>query len=111
MNLLHLLDQSLIGRSDDPALEWQRRIFTFGELDARSNRVAHALQQRGFAKGDRLCVYLPNRNVLRGADRARTRDLRRDRPAVNRLPERARRTEAISVPRGSERTRITEDTF
>ena len=64
LNLLHLLDQSLAGRKDEAALEWQRRVYTFGELDARSNRVAHALQQRGFAKGDRLCVYLPNRIEL-----------------------------------------------
>ena len=64
MNLLHLFDQSLVLRSDRPALEWQRRTFTFGEIDARSNRVAHALVARGFVKGDRLCVYLANRVEL-----------------------------------------------
>lgn len=60
MNLLHLLDQSLAGRRDRPALEWQGRTYTFGEIEARSNRTAHALASRGFVKGDRLCVYLPN---------------------------------------------------
>ncbi|HSP33355.1 MAG TPA: AMP-binding protein, partial [Thermoanaerobaculia bacterium] len=61
MNLLHLLDQSLAGRRDDPAVEWEGRTFSFGEIEARSNRVAHALIARGLTKGDRLCVYLPNR--------------------------------------------------
>ena len=64
MNLLHLFDQSLVARRENAALEWQGRAFTFGELEARSNRVAHALIDRGFRKGDRLCVYLANRVEL-----------------------------------------------
>src|SRR6266550_1213851 len=60
MNLLHLFDLSLIARADSPALEWQGRTYTFGELEARSNRAAHALLARGFTKGDRLGVYLAN---------------------------------------------------
>jgi len=60
MNLLHLFDHSLIARAGAPALEWQGRTWTFGELEARSNRVAHALLARGYAKGDRLGVYLAN---------------------------------------------------
>src|SRR4051794_3395841 len=60
MNLLQLFDLSLIARADQPALEWQGRTWTFGELEARSNRVAHALLARGYAKSDRLGVYLPN---------------------------------------------------
>jgi malonyl-CoA/methylmalonyl-CoA synthetase len=64
VNLLHLLDHTLIARGDTDALEWQGRTFTFGELETRSNRVANALARRGFAKGDRLCVYLANRVEL-----------------------------------------------
>ena len=60
MNLTHLFDLSLVGRRDAVALEWQGREYTFGEIDARSNRVAHLLLDRGLAKGDRLCVYLVN---------------------------------------------------
>lgn len=60
MNLCQLFDLSLRGRSDSPALEFQGRPYTFGELDARSNRVAHLLLKRGFSSGDRLCVYLAN---------------------------------------------------
>jgi malonyl-CoA/methylmalonyl-CoA synthetase len=64
MNLLHLFSLSLTARADDVALEWVGESYTFGELEARSNRVAHALAARGFVKGDRLCVYLANRVEL-----------------------------------------------
>ena len=64
MNLLHLLDHSLIARRDETALEWMGETFTFGDLEARSNRVANALRARGFVKGDRLCVHLANRIEL-----------------------------------------------
>jgi len=66
VNLLHLFDLSLVLRRDEVALEWQGGEFTFGEIERRSNRVAHALRARGLAKGDRLCVYLGNRIELIG---------------------------------------------
>ncbi len=65
MNLVDLFDQSLLRRADTAALEWQtsqgsmqRR--TFGDVEHRSNQVAHALVSRGVSAGDRLCVYLRN---------------------------------------------------
>ena len=61
MHLLHLFDLSLQLRAGHPALEWEGRTYTFAELETRSNRVAHGLRERGFVKGDRLCVYLANR--------------------------------------------------
>lgn len=60
MNLTQLFDLSLAGRSGETALQWQGREYTFGEIDARSNRMARALAARGLAAGDRLCVYLAN---------------------------------------------------
>ncbi|HEX8412148.1 MAG TPA: AMP-binding protein, partial [Thermoanaerobaculia bacterium] len=60
MNLLHLFDLSLVARAEQPALEWKGRVYTFGELETRSNRVAHALVARGFVKADRLCVQMAN---------------------------------------------------
>ena len=60
MTLLELFDPSLIGRRDAIALEFQGATYTFGDLDARSNRVAQLLQARGLKSGDRLCVYLAN---------------------------------------------------
>jgi malonyl-CoA/methylmalonyl-CoA synthetase len=60
LNLSNLFDSSLIGRRDKVALEFQGREFTFGEIESRSNRLAHALVARGMGTGDRLCVYLVN---------------------------------------------------
>lgn len=60
MTLPELFDLSLAGRRDQPALEWDRT-YTFGEIDARANRMARALARRGIGAGDRLCVYLANR--------------------------------------------------
>ena len=60
MNLLHLFDLSLVGRATDAALEFGGVTYTFGEMDARSNRLAGLLHRRGLATGDRLCVYLVN---------------------------------------------------
>ena len=64
MNLLHLFDLFLVGRAERPALEWAGETYTFADVERRSNRVARALQARGFAKGDRLCVHLANRIEL-----------------------------------------------
>ena len=66
MQLGDLFDLSLVGRRDHVALEHEDahgsvRALTFGELDARANRTAHALAARGLARGDRLCVHLANR--------------------------------------------------
>jgi malonyl-CoA/methylmalonyl-CoA synthetase len=60
MNLLDLFDLSLIGRRDEPALEFEGATFTFGEIDSRASRMAQALRERGIGPGDRLCVYLAN---------------------------------------------------
>ena len=60
MNLAQLFDLSLIGRRDTPALEFQGATYTFGDVDARSNRLAQLLALRGLRTGDRLCVYLAN---------------------------------------------------
>jgi malonyl-CoA/methylmalonyl-CoA synthetase len=57
---MHLFDLSLLGRRDNEALEFAGSTFTFGELDVRSNRLAHLLLRRGLKSGDRLCCYLAN---------------------------------------------------
>jgi malonyl-CoA/methylmalonyl-CoA synthetase len=59
MTLPQLFDFSLVSRRDAVALEWDRE-YTFGEIDQRAARMAHALAGRGLQPGDRLCVYLPN---------------------------------------------------
>jgi malonyl-CoA/methylmalonyl-CoA synthetase len=60
MTLLDLFDLSLLGRAADAGLEFENLTLTFGEIEARSNRMARLFRERGLAAGDRLCVYLPN---------------------------------------------------
>lgn len=60
MTLTDLFDLSLRGRRDTVGLEFGGTAFTFGDIDARSNRLAQLLARRGLAAGDRLCVYLAN---------------------------------------------------
>src|SRR5580658_4910872 len=60
MNLTQLFDLSFIGRRNEAALEFSGNIFTFGEIDERSNRMAALFEARGLKRGDRLCVYLAN---------------------------------------------------
>ena len=65
MQLGDLFDLSLLGRRDSIGLEYDTpdgvRAITFGEIDVRANRMAHALAARGLTRGDRLCVHLANR--------------------------------------------------
>src|SRR5215204_1106351 len=65
MQIGDLFDLSLIGRRDSVALEYDApdgvHTLTFGDLDARANRMAQALAARGISRGDRLCVHLANR--------------------------------------------------
>jgi len=60
LNLLHLFDLSLTARRDQPALEFAGNTYTFGDIEARSNRLAQLLTRRGLKTGDRLCIYLAN---------------------------------------------------
>ncbi len=60
MNLTTLFDLSFQNRRDDVALEFGGEQLTFGQIDARSNRMAQLLASRGLRAGDRLCVYLAN---------------------------------------------------
>src|SRR5687767_13609836 len=66
MHLTSLFDLSLLGRAGRVALEHvdadgQSHALTFGQVEARANRMAHELASRGLARGDRLCVHLANR--------------------------------------------------
>lgn len=60
MNLIQLFNLSLKERKDKPALEFLGVSYTFGELDHRSNQMAHVLLTRGLKEGDRLGLYLEN---------------------------------------------------
>ncbi|HKC88709.1 MAG TPA: AMP-binding protein, partial [Blastocatellia bacterium] len=66
MQLTDIFDLSLKGRASAEALEYDCAdgsvaTITFGELDARSDRIARLITSRGLARGDRLCFFMPNR--------------------------------------------------
>lgn len=65
MQLTDLFDLSLLGRAAASALAYDAAdglmaTLTFGELEARSNRVARLLVARGLGRGDRLGLFMPN---------------------------------------------------
>ena len=66
MQLTDLFNLSLLGRAATQAVTFDQidgttATLTFGELDARSNRLARMLTARGLTRGDRLGFFLPNR--------------------------------------------------
>src|SRR5436190_19444952 len=61
MSLPELFAPTFRDRAHAVALEWACQEYTFGDLDARANRMAAALAARGLAQGDRLALQIPNR--------------------------------------------------
>src|SRR5579862_1723971 len=65
MDLTSLFDRSLTDRAESVGLEYTDpsglRALTFGEIESRANRMANELSAQGLARGDRLCLHLPNR--------------------------------------------------
>ena len=47
--------------ADKPALVFEGRTLTFGELNSRVNRLAGALSRRGVVRGDKVAVLMLNR--------------------------------------------------
>jgi len=65
VQLIDLFNATLRGQRDDVAIEFDTAsglvaTLTFGDLDARSNRLARTLIEQGLTRGDRLAVYLSN---------------------------------------------------
>ncbi len=60
MKLATLLAQNARRYPDKVALVCADRRLTFGELDARGDRLANALAERGIGCGDRVALAMPN---------------------------------------------------
>src|SRR5688500_16241164 len=116
MSLLDLYDLSLRGRGDADALEVEEpdgsvRALTFGELEHRSNRLAHVLRARGLRCGDRIAFCLVNRlavihlwlaAVTTAAIVVPVYVLYRDRDSAHILADAAPRAEITSRDRAAE---------
>jgi amino acid adenylation domain-containing protein len=57
--LQQLLQQSAARFPEKMAVWARERSINYGELEARSNQLAHLLQQHGVRKGDRVGIYFP----------------------------------------------------
>lgn len=73
MTLDQLFRPTFQDRHAEPALLWENRTYTFGEIDRLAHALAANLAQRGLRQGDRLCVYLPNSLTFVGLFLACTR--------------------------------------
>ena len=69
-------------RPDAPALEFDGRTITFGELDARSNQLAQALAAAGVGSGDRVAFLDKNGPEFFEVD-VRAREAQRGERGVN----------------------------
>jgi long-chain acyl-CoA synthetase len=56
----HFLEQSAARSPDKVALVCGERRLTYHEIDAMANRLAHAFQEKGVQRGDRVLLFLPN---------------------------------------------------
>ena len=60
MNLQMLFEPSLVRRADRLGLEFQGNHYTFGQIERRSNQLAHRFLAEGLAPGDRVAAYVAN---------------------------------------------------
>ena len=62
MNVGNWLTKWALLTPDKPAVIFEGRSFSYRELNERTNRVAHLLQDMGVKEGDRAGVLLQNSN-------------------------------------------------
>src|ERR1700760_370353 len=60
MQIGALIRKAALHHRDTPCLVEGRRVVSFREFDALTDRLGNALLERGFAPGDRVGVLLPN---------------------------------------------------
>ena len=58
--LQHFLIETAISHSDYLAITLNDVDITYGELNKKVNKFAHALTKKGVKKGDRVCLLLVN---------------------------------------------------
>jgi long-chain acyl-CoA synthetase len=61
MNLSEIVDRFALDTPDHPALVFEERVFTYGELLRSINRLSNALVKAGVQENDRIMTLLGNR--------------------------------------------------
>jgi len=56
-----LVEQQAQRAPDAPAIRFEGRVLSYGELDAAASRVAHWARSQGIAQGDVVALFLENR--------------------------------------------------
>ncbi|MFA7504591.1 MAG: AMP-binding protein [Burkholderiaceae bacterium] len=60
MNIASALRNRAVSTPGHPAILFEGTALGYGELDARSSQLAHAMAARGIVAGDRVALFLPN---------------------------------------------------
>ena len=60
MNVAQNVERAAKYFPEKPAVIFEGTSLSYGELNARVNRLASTLSERGVARGDRVALYLPN---------------------------------------------------
>jgi long-chain acyl-CoA synthetase len=58
--LADMIRQRGVDHAEAPAITYADRTISYGELDSRSNQVAHALHAAGIRRGDRVAIFDKN---------------------------------------------------
>src|SRR6478736_6529992 len=64
MNVGRMLETTARRLPDHLAVSWGDRVLTYGDLDRRTNALAHGLASLGVQRGDRVGVLMRNRPEL-----------------------------------------------
>ncbi len=60
MNVTQNVEQAARIFPDKPAIIFEDREITYGQLDQQASRLASAMKKKGVQQGDRIALYLPN---------------------------------------------------
>jgi len=60
MNVAKNVERAAKYFPDKPAVVFEGTSLSYVELNARVNRLANTLTEKGVARGDRVALYLPN---------------------------------------------------
>lgn len=60
LNLTSIIENHALITPDKEAVKWKEMVFSYGQLNALSNRVANALVEMGIGKNDKVALSCPN---------------------------------------------------